>query len=124
MWRGPFAISPVDGEAGRISRRAHAVGGRAEREAALEQALAGEHEMHRRAVAYQDLAVAVAQQRERLAIGKIPARRRIDHRIEARRLGDGSEQIPAQRDRYDRVVCLKKPFTDDELINVVKRVVG
>jgi CheY-like chemotaxis protein len=34
------------------------------------------------------------------------------------------EQIPAQRDRYDRVVCLKKPFTDDELINVVKRIVG
>jgi len=34
------------------------------------------------------------------------------------------EGIPEQRDRSDRVVCLKKPFTDDELLNVVKRVVG
>lgn len=34
------------------------------------------------------------------------------------------ERIPEQRDRSDRVVCLKKPFTDDDLLHVVKRIIG
>jgi CheY-like chemotaxis protein len=33
------------------------------------------------------------------------------------------EQIPLQRDQRNGVICLKKPFTPDELVAAVKRVI-
>jgi len=36
----------------------------------------------------------------------------------------GLEQIPAQRDEQDQIRCLKKPFTQDELMAIAKRFIA